>query len=214
MTDDLKITDLSFVKAPRCDGCGEPMSRYDATRWICSSDECDQNTTPVAVSGVYPFTVVEPREQTFETKSGHRLVDQSGEVVPGTVEIAGEPATRDLRAICEEIVDYAKHGDLYDRSDLILELRAALSEPDELTALRERWAKLEQKVAQAMGHAQVARTTREAELCMKANNLKTAGCREHAKASGEMLLGVDEVRRAYAIFDALRSVQIWMEGYL
>jgi hypothetical protein len=187
MTDkpEVKITELSLVSAPRCDGCGEPMVKHDATRWICNRDECDQNTTPVQVDGVYPFTVVKPPKRLCCTTCGAEV----STAVPGDVVVRAA-------ITCPECV------------------QAEADVEAELTAIRERWQKLEEKVAQAMGHATVAREAREAELVMKAQGLKVAGCKEYAQASGEMLLQVDEVRRAYAIFDALRSVQIWMKGYL
>jgi len=189
MTDEPKL-DLAFVQAPRCDGCGEPMVKHDATRWICNNDECDQNTTPVRVSGVYPFTVINTADP--------------------------PPVQRLACTLCGAVVSTDLPGDVI--------VRAALTCPDcaqaerdleaELKAERERWAKLERKVADTMAMVTKSKDASQARLILRANSLKAAGCQEHEQATGEALLAVDEMRRAYAIYDALRSVQIWMKGYL
>jgi hypothetical protein len=79
---------------------------------------------------------------------------------------------------------------------------------------RERWQKLEKKVAWGMAGVTRSKDAAQARLIMGANGLKAAGCQEHEALTSDALLAVDEMRRAYAIYDALRSVQIWMKGYL
>ena len=112
---------LELVKAPLCGSCGESMVKHDATRWICTKDDCDQNTTLVRVDGVYPFTKIE------STKS---------------------------------------------RED----------ELEELVEARERWAKLERKIADTMANVIRGKEASQANLVMK------------------------------VIYDTLRSVQVWMKG--
>lgn len=54
----VRIDSLALVKAPPCEKCGTPMLGFDDWRWVCPNDDCDQNTTPVHVGGVYPFKVI------------------------------------------------------------------------------------------------------------------------------------------------------------
>lgn len=79
---------------------------------------------------------------------------------------------------------------------------------------REKWRRLQKKVEDTLGNLDRSRKRAEAELVMAANALKLAGPPEHEAATAKAMHCAEEARRAYAMYDAIRSVKIWLEGYL
>jgi hypothetical protein len=79
---------------------------------------------------------------------------------------------------------------------------------------REKWRRLQAKVEQTLENLDRGRKRAEAELVMAANSLKLAKPPEHEAATAKAMLMAEEARRAYAMYDAIRSVKIWLEGYL
>lgn len=79
---------------------------------------------------------------------------------------------------------------------------------------REKWSRLKKKIDDTLDNLDRSRRAAEAELVMAANALKLAGPPEHEAATAKAMLMAEQARRAYAMYDAIRSVQIWMKGYL
>lgn len=80
----------------------------------------------------------------------------------------------------------------------------------------ERWEKLREKVETTTESVRGRFLRLREELLETVTDLQgivDIASKEQQEASAGALLKADEVRRAYAIFDALRSVGIWMKGF-
>jgi len=83
--------------------------------------------------------------------------------------------------------------------------------------LKERWEKLQAKVATAFEHCEQTALDKRGALLEAVQAMQEANLTDgttHENETGKVMLRTDEMRRAYAIYDALRSVKIWMKGYL
>lgn len=55
---EMKITEISLVKAPKCEVCGDPTEGLGDTEWVCRKDGCKNQHQAIRVTGVYPFKVI------------------------------------------------------------------------------------------------------------------------------------------------------------
>jgi len=89
---------------------------------------------------------------------------------------------------------------------------------DRLRRALERWGKLKAKVEDTMRSVLERYEERldqiRENVTENVPELKSIDSQAHQEATNRMLINVDEARRSYAIYDALRSVSVWMKGYL
>lgn len=86
-----------------------------------------------------------------------------------------------------------------------------------LAEANERWEKLRAKVVETLtGVAKRAECARLEAAKAVENLLQTELIKsgENQSLSNLVVSKVDEARRAYAIYDAIRSVKLWTDGYL
>ena len=88
---------------------------------------------------------------------------------------------------------------------------------EKLDLVTHNWEQLREKVEQAVGHLQgsvEAARKKLIDASEKLGSLELVDSKHQEEFSTEMLYCIDELRRAYAMFDVVRSVKIWMSGYL